>query len=112
MNVRDIEEINKVLKRNKELFVKKRTPQFKNEITQLIVSYKKVEYQETLKQLDNIKVSKEQMHEKTVQLKENLDHIRGQKDSYAEELTMSKGDLKNNLADVEAENHELDELIS
>jgi hypothetical protein len=49
VNVKDIEEIQRYLKRNRDKTVKGKTPHFKSELKNLIVTSKKAEYTETIK---------------------------------------------------------------
>eukprot|EP00347_Sterkiella_histriomuscorum_P002496 403367926 len=85
INVRDVEEINKVCKKNRESIGKSKMPQYQHELKLLVLNNKQKELEETHKQISNAVVSKEQIHEKIEQLKENLDQVKAQKDTKFEE---------------------------
>ena len=64
VNLRDIEEIHKACRRNKERGNDQKIPRFKNELQYLIITNKKKELEETMKLVSQARENKDQIHER------------------------------------------------
>ncbi len=72
MNMRDIDDINRICRKNRESVNNEKIPKFKQELQHLIVTNKKKELDETVRMLNMVKENKFQIGEKIDQIKETI----------------------------------------
>jgi hypothetical protein len=111
IQIRDIEDIDRMCLKNREERAKRRMPQYEQELGLLVKGHKHSEVQETFLQLGLLKMTFEGADQNRVVMEQELKEIKKQRrepDSEIDHYHMVMGDLDEVIAKVDQELHEVE----